>query len=58
MADDNEVKSNIWYNISYVFVTTGQYEMAELALKMAIEADSHNYEALNNLGVLSLKNGK
>jgi hypothetical protein len=29
--------------------------MAELALKISYEADNHNYETLNNLGVLSIK---
>ncbi len=30
--------------------------MAEIALKLSIECDSHNYEAFNNLGVIFLKN--
>ena len=31
--------------------------MAQLALKLSIDCDSHNYESYNNLGVLCIKKG-
>jgi len=30
--------------------------MAELALKLSIDCDPHNYESFNNLGILCLRN--
>ena len=56
LADD-EVASNIWYNISHVAICIGDLSLAYQALKICLAFSGENYEAFNNIGVLEIKRG-
>ena len=54
IADESNL-SDIWYNISHVSISIGDFEMATYALKLAISENHNHAESYNNLGVLELK---
>ncbi len=56
LADD-DVASNIWYNISHVAICIGDLSLAYQALKICLSYSGENYEAFNNIGVLEIKRG-
>lgn len=56
LAED-EVASNIWYNISHVAIRIGDIPLAYQALKISLSYSSENAEAYNNIGVIEIKNG-
>lgn len=51
-SPNNEVTSDIWYNISFVPLSCGLDNLAIACLRIALKNNSQNEEALNNLGVL------
>lgn len=51
-SPNNEVTSDIWYNISFVPLSCGLTNLAIACLRLALKNNSQNEEALNNLGVL------
>lgn len=56
LADD-EVASDIWYNISHVAICIGDLSLAYQALKICLAFSGENFEAFNNIGVLEIKRG-
>lgn len=54
LADDT-VASDIWYNISHVAICIGDLQLANYALKVALQYNKNHFEAQNNLGVLELR---
>ena len=57
LISDENVSSDIWYNISHVAICTGDLQLAEHALKVTLQFNKNHFEAQNNLGVLELKKG-
>ena len=56
LADD-DIASNIWYNISHVAICIGDLSLAYQALKICLAYSGENFEAFNNIGVLEIKRG-
>lgn len=52
-SPSKDVTSDIWYNISFVPIECGLNSLAIVCLKLALENNSQNDEAVNNLGVLT-----
>ena len=50
--------SDIWYNISQVGIYVGDLGLARQALKIALSFNDKNIEAMNNMAVLDLRDGK
>ena len=50
--------SDIWYNISQVGIYVGDLGLAKQALKIALSFNDKNIEAMNNMAVLDLRDGK
>ncbi|KAH3744722.1 TRP protein for ciliary function [Pelomyxa schiedti] len=55
LADDSNI-ADIWYNIGHVGIGLGDTTMAMHAFKITLSIDPNHGEALNNLGVLELRN--
>nr|CCC53854.1 conserved hypothetical protein [Trypanosoma vivax Y486] len=56
-AGNDEILSDVWYNIGHVGIVTGDLRLAERAFLVAIEANPNHTEAFNNLAVLHLRIG-
>ena len=54
---DEEVSSEIWYNISHVAIGVGDLPFAYQALKVSLQYNKNHFEAQNNLGVLESRKG-
>jgi tetratricopeptide repeat protein 8 len=50
--------SDIWYNISQVGIYVGDLGLAKQALKISLSFNDKNIEAMNNMAVLDLRDGK
>ena len=50
--------SDIWYNISQVGIYVGDLALSKQALKIALSFNDKNIEAMNNMAVLDLREGK
>ncbi|XP_030383816.1 tetratricopeptide repeat protein 8 [Scaptodrosophila lebanonensis] len=57
MATVPEQKADVWYNLSFVAITTGDFQLARRCLKLCLTSDSRNGAALNNLAVLAAHGG-
>ena len=57
LVADEEISSEIWYNISHVAIGVGNMELAYHALKVALQFNKNHFEAQNNLGVLESRKG-
>lgn len=55
LAQSDEEKSDVWYNISHVAIHASELSMSQQALLIATTIDPKNGEAFNNLGLLELK---
>lgn len=55
-SPNKEVTSDIWYNISFIPIHCGFNNLAISCLLLALQNNSQNEEALNNLGVLKYNN--
>lgn len=58
LVADDEISSDIWYNISYVAIFIGDLSLAYQALKISLAFSGDNIEALNNIGVLEIRRGR
>lgn len=58
MTQDPMLLSDLWYNISQMATMMGEKEAAYRALKIALNYDGTNAEALTNLGIFELKKGR
>ena len=56
LAETDVEKSDIWYNISHIGISSGDLLLATYALLISTSLSNHNGEAFNNLGLLELKN--
>ena len=54
---DEEVASDICYNISHVAICIGLLSLAYQALKICLDFSRENFETFNNIGVLEIKRG-
>uniref|UniRef100_A0A1A9WUK4 Uncharacterized protein n=1 Tax=Glossina brevipalpis TaxID=37001 RepID=A0A1A9WUK4_9MUSC len=50
-------KADIWYNLSFVAITTGDFNLAKRCLQLCLTSDAQNGAALNNLAVLTAQMG-
>ncbi|SPP79705.1 tetratricopeptide repeat protein 8 [Drosophila guanche] len=57
MATQPEQKADIWYNLSFVAVTSGDFNLARRCLQLCLTSDARNGAALNNLAVLAAQGG-
>ncbi|EDW13101.1 tetratricopeptide repeat protein 8 [Drosophila mojavensis] len=57
MATQPEQKADIWYNLSFVALTSGDFNLAKRCLQLCLTADARDGAALNNLAVLSAHGG-
>ncbi|XP_055839092.1 tetratricopeptide repeat protein 8 [Episyrphus balteatus] len=57
LATTSDQRSDIWYNLSFVAVTTGDFNLARRCLRLCLTSDATNGAALNNLAVLSAHSG-
>ena len=57
-ADDDEISSDIWYNLGTVAVGCGDLNMAYQAFRIAATLNPSNALALTNVGVLESRMGK
>ncbi len=48
--------SEVWYNISHIGIALGDVLMSFQALKICVSLNPKHSEALNNLGVLEMRN--
>lgn len=53
---DNEVVSDIWYNMSFATMKAGLIGLTMDCLRLALKYDPQNQAALNNLGVIKFGN--
>uniref|UniRef100_A0A1B0G1A9 Uncharacterized protein n=1 Tax=Glossina morsitans morsitans TaxID=37546 RepID=A0A1B0G1A9_GLOMM len=56
-AETPDQKADIWYNLSFVAITTGDFHLAKRCLKLCLTSDAQNGAALNNLAVLTAQMG-
>uniref|UniRef100_A0A1I8M8M6 Uncharacterized protein n=1 Tax=Musca domestica TaxID=7370 RepID=A0A1I8M8M6_MUSDO len=56
-AKTSEQKADIWYNLSFVAITTGDFNLAKRCLQLCLTSDARNGAALNNLSVLAAYTG-
>ncbi|KAM3134238.1 hypothetical protein pb186bvf_013658 [Paramecium bursaria] len=54
---DDSTKSDIWYNLSHIFINLGDLGTATQCLKLCLCLNPQHAEAYNNIGVLHSKNG-
>lgn len=54
-AHDAQTTSDIWYNLSFVALSSGLLNLAVACLQLAVKLDSQNKQALNNLAVMRLR---
>ncbi|XP_016985619.1 tetratricopeptide repeat protein 8 [Drosophila rhopaloa] len=57
LATQPEQKADIWYNLSFVSVTSGDFNLAKRCLQLSLTSDAQNGAALNNLAVLAAQGG-
>ncbi|XP_017075188.2 tetratricopeptide repeat protein 8 [Drosophila eugracilis] len=57
MATQPGQKADIWYNLSFVAVTSGDFNLARRCLQLCLTSDAQNGAALNNLAVLAAQAG-
>ncbi|XP_011178528.2 tetratricopeptide repeat protein 8 [Zeugodacus cucurbitae] len=50
-------RADIWYNLSFVALSTGDFHLARRCLQLCLTADACNGAALNNLAVLAAHSG-
>ncbi|XP_063697648.1 tetratricopeptide repeat protein 8 [Culicoides brevitarsis] len=58
LATTNEQKADVWYNMSFVALTTGDINMARRCLRLCVSYDGSHGAALNNLAVLATRTGQ
>lgn len=56
--DDPDILSDIWYNIGNIYSTLGDLDMAKQAYNLSLGHLPDNTEALNNLAVITFREGK
>ncbi|XP_068151477.1 tetratricopeptide repeat protein 8 [Drosophila tropicalis] len=52
-----EQRADVWYNLSFVALTSGDYVLARRCLQLCLTSDARHGAALNNLAVLSAQSG-
>ncbi|XP_058060381.1 tetratricopeptide repeat protein 8 [Anopheles bellator] len=52
MATETELRADLWYNLSFVALTTGDIHLARRCLRLCIAANGTHGAALNNMAVL------
>ncbi|EDW28579.1 GL19262 [Drosophila persimilis] len=57
MSTQPEQKADVWYNLSFVAVTSGDFNLARRCLQLCLTSDARNGAALNNLAVLAAQGG-
>ncbi|KAH8266475.1 hypothetical protein KR044_003856 [Drosophila immigrans] len=57
MATQPEQKADVWYNLSFVAVTSGDFGLAKRCLQLCLTSDARDGAALNNLAVLAAHSG-
>ncbi|XP_041450762.1 tetratricopeptide repeat protein 8 [Drosophila obscura] len=57
MATQPEQKADVWYNLSFVAVTSGDFNLTRRCLQLCLTSDARNGAALNNLAVLAAQGG-
>ncbi|KAH8413150.1 hypothetical protein KR009_008294, partial [Drosophila setifemur] len=56
-ATQPEQRADIWYNLSFAAVTSGDFNLARRCLQLSLTSDAQNGAALNNLAVLAAQGG-
>ncbi|KAJ6649815.1 Tetratricopeptide repeat protein 8 [Pseudolycoriella hygida] len=57
LAITSEQRADVWYNVSFVALTSGDFNLAKRCLRLCISSDGSHGAALNNLAVLAMKSG-
>lgn len=57
VADSDETRAEIWYNIGHIGIGIGDLGLAFQAFKISISHNANHAESFNNLGVLELRKG-
>ncbi|XP_001650433.2 tetratricopeptide repeat protein 8 [Aedes aegypti] len=52
MATSSELKADVWYNLSFVALTTGDVHLARRCLRLCIAINGSHGAALNNMAVM------
>ena len=58
LAVKDDLLAEVWYNAGHVGIATGNLELAENCWKLTRRINPNHSEACNNLGVLSLLEGR
>ncbi|XP_046809601.1 tetratricopeptide repeat protein 8 [Lucilia cuprina] len=56
-SKSSEQKADVWYNLSFGAITTGDFNLAKRCLQLCLTSDAQNGAALNNLAVLAAYTG-
>ncbi|XP_036327818.1 tetratricopeptide repeat protein 8 [Rhagoletis pomonella] len=57
LSKTSDQKADIWYNLSFVALSTGDFHLARRCLQLCLTSDARNGAALNNLAVLAAHTG-
>jgi tetratricopeptide repeat protein 8 len=57
IADSDETRAEVWYNIGHVGVGIGDLGLAYQSFKISVSHNANHAESYNNLGVLELRKG-
>ncbi|KAH8409589.1 hypothetical protein KR222_008968, partial [Zaprionus bogoriensis] len=57
MATQPEQRADVWYNLSFVALTSGDFKLAKRCLQLCLTSDARDGAALNNLAVLAAHSG-
>ncbi|KAI8850952.1 hypothetical protein BC829DRAFT_415666 [Chytridium lagenaria] len=58
LASDDDMLSDIWYNVGHVACSTGDLEFAYRSFKLCVTSNNKHAEGWNNLGVLEIQMAK
>ncbi|KAF5307991.1 hypothetical protein FQR65_LT06559 [Abscondita terminalis] len=58
LAVNNQIKAEVWYNLSHVAVAAGDVELTMQCLSICLVIDPTHASAFNNIGILQYKLGR
>merc|ERR550525_1816087 len=57
IAEDQDILSEVWYNVAHLALGIGDVNLAYQGFKLALTANNDHAESYNNLGVLEMRKG-
>ncbi|KAK4876175.1 hypothetical protein RN001_012597 [Aquatica leii] len=58
LAISNQIKAEVWYNLSHVAIAAGDVELAMQCLSICLVIDPTHAPAFNNIAILQYKSGR